>query len=59
MTYIFSWKVTCNAPKSKLAPKILKTLFTTMNPTLNGQTESEIFLEMESRNFYKTIKYFQ
>lgn len=59
MTYIFSWKVTCNAPKSKLAPKISETLFTTMNPTLNDQIESEIFLEMELRNIYKTIKYFQ
>ena len=41
MTYIFSLKVTCNAPKSKLAPKILETLFTTMKPTLNDQIESD------------------
>ena len=42
ITHSFSWIVICNAPKRKLALKILEAYFiATMKPTFNNQTESD------------------
>ena len=43
IAHMFSWKVICNAPKRKLASKILEAYFlATMKPTLKDQIESDL-----------------